>query len=746
MRRLAILSILLLALSLACCSPTTTSSGPTATPTVAPTQTRTPTPTAARPPPVSPLSTPTAAPSATSSPSPRPGPTATPSPAPTLTPRPRPTPAPGRPLAFSLGWQFSANGHLTAGAVVRLDGRPIYLMTTLGRTLYALAETGETLWRAKTEGPIYALAVLDGDRFAIGDDAGRVTVLDARGQRLWRHDPGSRVTALQPWQDGLLAGGWDDRLTYFGQDGQVRWQFDVEGPVSGVATLPGLVGVATLDGWVHGLVSIGAEAWGFGLPTAVTGLEGVEGLGFLMGTQDGRLTALDTLGTPIWQWPPGPSLEGSPVWHAVSFGDDTRPDVLAGSGGAEPVVARLSPRGEVRWQVAVPAPVNALTATDLDDDGQPDLLAGLADGQVLAFDADGGLRGSVHAGLPVWGLDAGAGSVLVRADVVAWQLAAGAGPSSGPWLPAPALVPPPEITGQADGEATLVFLGDASPGRSMEAHLARYGPAYPWAGIAPLLRDADLAVANLEGVLTTQGEPLDKSYLIRAHPRWGQTLVAGGLDLVALANNHALDFGNAGLDETLAVLSALDVGVVGAGRSRAEAHAPAIVTLDGVRVAILNYAAARWDGSADVPTTGRIAWAYPDDVAADVETVRDQADLVVVVLHAGTEYAAEPSADQVAVAHAAIDAGAALVVGHHPHVTQTVEHHKGGLIVYSLGDALFDIPRPAAMRGHLLRVHATVEGLTRAELWPFWIDAEHGYQLRLLDDGEGQPRVRRIYP
>jgi poly-gamma-glutamate synthesis protein (capsule biosynthesis protein) len=146
----------------------------------------------------------------------------------------------------------------------------------------------------------------------------------------------------------------------------------------------------------------------------------------------------------------------------------------------------------------------------------------------------------------------------------------------------------------------------------------------------------------------------------------------------------------------------------------------------------------------DVPATDRIAWARPAAVQADVRAVRDQVDVVVVLLHAGVEYAPQPSSDQVAVAHAAVDAGADLVVGHHPHVTQTVERYRGGLIVYSLGDALFDIPRPAAMQGDLLRVHVTQAGLVQAELWPFWI--EDAIRPRLLDDGQGKPRLEIIYP
>ncbi len=128
--------------------------------------------------------------------------------------------------------------------------------------------------------------------------------------------------------------------------------------------------------------------------------------------------------------------------------------------------------------------------------------------------------------------------------------------------------------------------------------------------------------------------------------------------------------------------------------------------------------------------------------AADAEG--GPADVVVVILHAGTEYASEPSPDQVAVARAAVDAGADLVVGHHPHVTQTVERYGDGLIVYSLGDALFDIPRRAAMQGDLLRVHVTQEGMTRAELWPFWIS--EAIQPRFLADEQGEPIIQTIYP
>lgn len=652
---------------------------------------------------------------------------------------------------MSLGWRFDANGHLAAAQIIRRDGRPLLLLASLGRTVYALTGNGQIAWRLKTEGPVYALAALDGDRVAVGDDTGAVIVVDTEGRRLWQQELGSRVTALHGIsQGGVLAGGWDERLSFLGDDGALHWQADLDGPLSGTASLQGLALAATLDGQVRALDLAGREAWRFDAGIAVTGLEPI-GTGdeafVLFSLQDGRLLALDSEGALYWQRAMG---TGGPVWHVANLADGAEPEIIVGTGGTEPILALLSSTGELLWHQAVPAPVGAIMALDVDGDSESEILVGLADGQVRAYDSLGRLRGSVHAGLSVWKLQpAQDGSALILADVAAWKLAGGAGQSGGPWLRPPSMVhsPPDPLPAEAEpinGGATLVFLGDVAPGRSMEAQLARYGPAYPWTGLGTLIRSADLAVANLESVLATQGNPLNKSYLIRAHPRWGQTLVEAGFDLVTLANNHALDFGPAALDGTLATLQALGIATVGAGSSAEAAHRPATFTLNGVRVAVLGYAASRWNGSVDVPTTDRVAWAEPGIVGADVRAVRKRADLVVVLLHAGTEYAPSPSPDQEAVARAAVDAGADLVVGHHPHVTQTIERYRQGLIVYSLGDALFDIPRRAAMEGHLLRVHATREGLSRAELWPFWI--QDAIRPQLLDDGAGNPRLTVIYP
>jgi poly-gamma-glutamate synthesis protein (capsule biosynthesis protein) len=643
------------------------------------------------------------------------------------------------------------------------DGR--FVFSSLDRSVYAYGG-GARLWRARLSGPVYTSFPLDGGQVAAGDDAGMVTLLDSDGQKLWQHDVGSRVTALAfPLSDGLLAGGWDGWLTLLNPgpgEERVRWQVPLDSRVTGISLLPGgRAAVSTIAGDVRLFGNSGAMRWSFRAGAPVTRLRAyheAERYVIFAGLQDGRLLALSADGKLLWQVYLG---EGTPQSEVVHLNGQEGPVVLAATGGAAPTLSLLSMDGAWRWRLALPSPAGAVAALDLESDGESEILVGFESGELVAYDRTGMRRGSAEAGLPVSAIIApggwpeGTGSGLVLANLYAWRIAGGAGAAATPRLDVPKLVDSiseplpstaiPMAGGQGEREgAVLAFLGDVVPGRSMELQIERYGAGYPWRGLAPMLHDADLALANLECVLSTQGTALRKPYVIRAHPSAGHTLAAAGFDLVSLANNHTLDYGVGALEDTLAVVDSLDLMAVGAGRTVEEAYRPAIVELNGVRVAFLAYAGAYWQGSADMPVSDRIAWGDPAAVAEHVAAVREEADVVVVIVHAGKEYARKPSDSQVAVAHAAVDAGADLVVGHHPHVTQTVERYRGALIVYSLGNALFDIPLQAAMQGDLLRVQVSRHGLVQAELWPFWIDGE--IQPRFLDDGQGQPRFRVIYP
>jgi poly-gamma-glutamate synthesis protein (capsule biosynthesis protein) len=170
-----------------------------------------------------------------------------------------------------------------------------------------------------------------------------------------------------------------------------------------------------------------------------------------------------------------------------------------------------------------------------------------------------------------------------------------------------------------------------------------------------------------------------------------------GVDLVSLANNHAVDFGRTALVDTLDYLDAAGIGVAGGGRDAAEARAPEVATVNGLRVAFLGYAGqmverSGWrtsDGEASTSAAG-IAIGRPEEVAADVATARAAADVVVVLMHAGIEGNTEPAPVQRAIAEAALRAGASLVIGHHPHVLQGTWQDGGRLVAWSLGNFVFD--------------------------------------------------------
>ncbi|MGC9336172.1 MAG: CapA family protein, partial [Anaerolineae bacterium] len=649
MRRLGPLLLLLCLLnqSLISCTPGPVAPDPDTPASTAATASSFP-PQVARP---SATSSPTRAPSST------PTPSSTPSPAPTLTPSttPSPTPSPtlpaavapldGEPLPFHLGWRFDANAHITAAATMHVSGQPLILLSWLGRTISALDSSGRPRWQAKTEGPAYALATLADGRVAVADDAGWVTLLDARGAEAWKHKLGSRVTVLQPGPlGGVFAAGWDEQLTLLDDHGHILWQAGLDGPAMALATLASTgteqVIAAVAGHQIQAFSRDGTELWRFDAGVPLVGLstthEGNMGL-VLVSAQDGRLLAVDQKGELRWQRSLG---VGAPILYAVEpeMGESLA-TIFAGTGGDRPTLTCLLASGDVRWRITVPAPVGAILSVDLDGDGVMEVLVGLTSGLVQAYDGSGRFRGAIHAGLAVWGLHVVSDRVVIaRADVIAWEIVAGPGPAGGPWLPPPAMMPvsdrtlPLETERKEEG-AVLVFLGDLTFGRSVEFQMARYGPDYAWQGLAPLLdpgaqtstepkASSVIAVANMEGVLTTRGAPLNKPYLIRAHPRWGQALVQAGIDLVTVANNHALDYGPGGLDDTLETLDALGIASVGTG----PAQRPALFEENGVRLAFLGYAAARWNESADVPATQRLAWAEPGAVQADVRAARKEAD------------------------------------------------------------------------------------------------------------------------
>lgn len=257
---------------------------------------------------------------------------------------------------------------------------------------------------------------------------------------------------------------------------------------------------------------------------------------------------------------------------------------------------------------------------------------------------------------------------------------------------------PPSATPAPQPIVRFMAVGDVMLARSVGERILQAGPDVAFAGVLPVLQTADLLAANLECVISELGVPAPKAYAFRAPAAAMEALAGAGVDVVSLANNHVYDFGVEAVDDMLPRLRESGIEGVGAGPNEAAAHAPVVVARNGVRMAFLAYVDVPIEGRSGFdtaswaagPETPGLAWAEVDRVAADVAEASLQADVVIILFHFGLEGRSEVTASQRELAHAAIDAGAALVLGAHPHVLQRPETYKGGLIVYSLGNFVFD--------------------------------------------------------
>ena len=199
----------------------------------------------------------------------------------------------------------------------------------------------------------------------------------------------------------------------------------------------------------------------------------------------------------------------------------------------------------------------------------------------------------------------------------------------------------------------------------------------------------DISMVNLEGPVTRGGRKVEKEFNFKIPPKYLQTIVNGGIDIVSIANNHIFDFGSEGLIETIQFLDSVGIKHVGAGKGLEEARRPVIFELKGMRIGFLAYFGLGTFGANK--NDPRVAPRLERYIAEDIKKLKQEhlTDYVVVNFHWGIEKAIYPSEWQLKLAHRAIDAGADLIVGHHPHVLQGIERYKKGVIAYSLGNFIF---------------------------------------------------------
>lgn len=249
------------------------------------------------------------------------------------------------------------------------------------------------------------------------------------------------------------------------------------------------------------------------------------------------------------------------------------------------------------------------------------------------------------------------------------------------------------VVGVPDDAVTVTMCGDIILGRTVHTIMNRLGDfTAPFHLVADELRAADLTIGNLECSLSDTIEPPDDPYTFSFMTFTDAVagLELAGIDGVSQANNHSMNFGAQGMRDTLAALETAGIKHFGIGEDLTAARAPAIFEVHGLRIAFLGYDGITGDiaGAGDTwPGTAPLDVEY---MVEDITAAAAQADIVIPFVHWGIEYELVPRDYQREISYRAIEAGATLVVGSHPHWVQGMEIYQGRPIVYSLGNFVFD--------------------------------------------------------
>jgi poly-gamma-glutamate synthesis protein (capsule biosynthesis protein) len=279
---------------------------------------------------------------------------------------------------------------------------------------------------------------------------------------------------------------------------------------------------------------------------------------------------------------------------------------------------------------------------------------------------------------------------------------------------------PPPLTVAAGGDV----LGD----RGVGAYIDKYGGESVFEKVKPYLVDADVSFLNLEGSISNTGlRATWKEYTFRARTALTTGLVWAGIDVVSLANNHSLDYGSKALLDCIARLDEAGVAHPGAGADSASAAAPAILETPAGTVGIIAASEITGAFAATAGSAGTNFTEAPNErLVAQVAAAAQEVDFLLVSFHWGTEYEATANSHQQTLAHKVIDAGADLVLGHHPHVIQGLEIYKDRLIVYSMGDFIFDHYSRATGEAFVLQVTLPQEGPPSGTIIPVYLHDTYG--------------------
>lgn len=295
---------------------------------------------------------------------------------------------------------------------------------------------------------------------------------------------------------------------------------------------------------------------------------------------------------------------------------------------------------------------------------------------------------------------------------------------------------------------SISITGDVMFGRKMPAVLD--SGASPFRFVENVTKNADILLVNFENPVTTSSYAVKGDVPLKANPKYTYLLANANDNVVASqANNHALDYGETGLNESIRNLQDAGIHVIGAGNNIGEATKPVTIESGDRNVTILNYMDAEnfqeYRGVMDPATSNSSGYsAYDSELAQrQVQEARENgSSIIIAYLHYGNEYSRSPNGNQVKISHELINDGADIVIGSHTHVTQGVEMYNGKPIFYNLGNFIFDQSNPATHRSYFLNLDLVEDNCT-VTLYPTYLS---NYLPHFMDSQSGKALINELYP
>lgn len=286
-----------------------------------------------------------------------------------------------------------------------------------------------------------------------------------------------------------------------------------------------------------------------------------------------------------------------------------------------------------------------------------------------------------------------------------------------------------------------VMLGDfpLTLGFGVRSMIQRNASGCIFDEIKPIFQKSDLCFGNLECVLSDYGliKRDLKSNQMRASPYFTDILGEAGFNVMSIANNHAMQHGPEAFTETKDRLVQKNIVPVGLACENGKVL-PKIVELKDMRICFLGYSLRPEKYS----LTALYARGGPDEILQDICENKVKSDVVIVSLHWGDEFVDAPSPQQVNLAHSFVDAGATIVLGHHPHVLQGIEKYRNALIAYSLGNFVFDFWQDKMKESIILQCEVSKEGLSSFNIVPVYINSL--YQPTLLKGVKASALIKKV--